>query len=226
MAIPEPEIVLPMESGDRLSQPEFHRRYAAMSEQYRAELVEGVVYVASPVSGVFHARPHADVVGWLATYRAATRGVELLDNATVILDGRNEVQPDAAMRFDEGGDNRSRWGEDGFLHGPPHFVVEVAASSASYDAHFKRHVYMRGGVQEYLLWRTRDAALDWWTLRDDRYVALEPDEDGMLHSRVMPGLVLDTAALLAGDLARVLAVQQAALGTGVHAAFVDRLGRD
>lgn len=125
-------------------------------------------------------------------------------NATVILDADNEVQPDVILCLAEGG---STWLDgEGYLHGPPELVAEVAASSASYDLHVKKHVYRRTGVQEYLVWRVLDGAVDWFVLEDDEYVALPLDEHGVLASRRFPGLRLDVQALLAGDLRRLLGV--------------------
>ena len=40
---------LPLENGDRLTRAEFERRYAAMPRLKKAELIEGIVYVPSPV---------------------------------------------------------------------------------------------------------------------------------------------------------------------------------
>jgi len=102
-------------------------------------------------------------------------------------------------------------------------VVEVTASSASYDLHGKRHVYRRNGVREYVVWRTLDGEIDWFVLEGSEYRRMAPDASGFLKSRVFPGLWLDPAALLRNDLARVLAV----LGEGVrspeHADFTRRL---
>jgi Uma2 family endonuclease len=120
-----------LESGDRLTREEFHRRYCERPDIKKAELVEGVVYVASPLRFDVHAEPHAGVVTWLGTYTARTSGVRLGDNATVYLDAENEVQPDAILWRDEPGGPRLT--EDGYLDGPPQLVVEVAASRASYD---------------------------------------------------------------------------------------------
>jgi len=39
----------PLENGDRLTQVEFERRYHAMPHVKKAELIEGVVYMASPI---------------------------------------------------------------------------------------------------------------------------------------------------------------------------------
>jgi len=65
----------PLCSGDHLSRDEFERRYAAMPESTRAELIEGIVYVASPAR-TEHGIPHAMVATWLGNYVAATPGVQ------------------------------------------------------------------------------------------------------------------------------------------------------
>lgn len=52
----------PLESGDRLTRQEFERRYTAVSDIRKAELIEGVVYVASPVRANRHGRPHGAIM--------------------------------------------------------------------------------------------------------------------------------------------------------------------
>jgi Uma2 family endonuclease len=133
-----PLTILPLENGDRLNRAEFERRYTAMPEVKKAELIEGMVYMASPLRFRSHGKPHAHIMGWLATYEAATPGVELGDNATVRLDADNEPQPDALLRIDVGG--RSQISDDDYVEGAPELIVEVAASSASYDLHEKLKV--------------------------------------------------------------------------------------
>src|SRR3954464_1480169 len=88
----------PLENGDRLTRAEFERRYAAMPQVKKAELIEGVVYMPSPVRVRRHAEPHAELIGWLYYYKAATPGVAIADNATVRLDLDNEPQPDVFLR--------------------------------------------------------------------------------------------------------------------------------
>ena len=122
----------PLESGDRLSRSEFERRYSDMPHVKKAELIEGVVYVSSPVR-IIHSQPHANIITWLGVYSAATPGIRCYDNPTVRLDRDNEPQPDAVLRLETGG--TSHISADGYLEGPPELVVEVAASSASYDLH-------------------------------------------------------------------------------------------
>lgn len=122
--------------------------------------------------------------------------------ATVILDLDNEPQPDLCLWQVDG---NVRINEDGYIEGPPKLIVEVAASSASYDLHAKKNAYRRNGVREYLVWRVYDEEIDWWELVDGEYQPLPHSEDGLIESRVFPGLRLDVPAMLAGDLARVLA---------------------
>jgi Uma2 family endonuclease len=184
----------------------------------KAELIEGVVYVPSPVSYEGHGRQHSDLNCWLATYRASTPGVVAADNATVRLDLDNEPQPDVMLRIPHGG--QSRVGADGFIEGAPELVAEVASSSVAYDLHQKLDVYRRHGVREYIVWRTQDNAIDWFILRGGRYDRLQPDADGIYKSECFPGLWLDPTALLGDNLATVLKV----LGEGTlsqeHEQFV------
>ncbi|URR34564.1 Uma2 family endonuclease [Thermosynechococcus sp. HN-54] len=207
----------PLENGDRLTRAEFERRYAAMPHLKKAELIEGIVYVASPVR-VSHSQAHAEIMTWLGCYRAATSGVLVYDNPTVRLDGDNEPQPDAVLRLENGGN--SRISEDGYIEGAPELVVEIAASSAAYDLHDKLRVYRRNGVQEYLVWCTYDRQIYWFSLEAGEYQPLTADAEGMIRSRQFPGLWLDPEALLAHDLGTVLRVLQAGIATPEHQAFV------
>lgn len=214
--------VPPLENGDRLTRSEFERRYAAMSQVKKAELIEGKVYVASPVRIVNHGRPHSHIMGWLFAYCAATPGVDIADNATVRLDADNEPQPDALLRIEPEFGGTSRISTDGYVEGAPELIVEVAASSASYDLDEKLRAYRRNGVQEYLVWQVDDDRLDWFSLQSGRYVNLETDIDRISRSRIFPGLWLDVRALLNGDLARILAVIQTGILIAEHQQFVDR----
>jgi Uma2 family endonuclease len=214
-----------LESGDRLTRHEFERRYHAMPRLKKAELIEGIVYVPSPLRYRKHGRPHSLIMGWLAIYDAATPGVELADNTTVRLDLDNEPQPDALLRIEEALGGQSRINEDDYVEGAPELVVEIASSSASYDLHDKLKAYRRNGVQEYIVWQFAERKLDWFSLQADDYVALLPDGSGVIHSHIFPGLDLPVAALLAGDLAKVLAEVQKGIATEAHQSFVDSLAQ-
>lgn len=210
--------VPPLENGDRLTRAEFERRYAWMPGVNKAELIEGVVYMPSPVSLVRHAEPHARIVTWLGTFVAVTPDVRFGDNATVRLDLENEPQPDAVLFWDMARGGQTRISDDGYLEGPPELAAEVAASSVSIDLHAKLRVYRRNAVQEYLVWRVQDRAIDWFELREGDYRPLAADAAGILRSVRFPGLWLDTAALLRGDLATVLQTLQRGLQTRHDAA--------
>jgi Uma2 family endonuclease len=214
----------PLSAGDRLSQAEFERRYQAHPEIKKAELIEGVVYMPSPVRFAQHGQPHFGIITWLGTYCAATPGILVGgDNVTVRLDFENEVQPDVLLRLEPQYGGRSRVTKDDYLEGPPELIVEIAASSVAYDLHDKRRVYARSGVQEYLAVQMYEQRVDWFVLREGVYGVLKPDTRGVLRSQVFPGLWLQPAALWTGDLAGMLAVLQEGLASPEHAAFLARL---
>ena len=214
----------PLESGDRLTREEFERRYEAMPDVKRAELINGVVYMGSPVRFRAHGKPHVLLLTWLGMYSALTPGVLCADNATVRLAVDSEPQPDALLRLEPEAGGNSRISADDYVEGAPELVAEIAASSASYDLHDKMEVYRRSGVQEYIVWRVYEDQLDWFALHDGEYSHLVPDESGVIASRVFPGLWLAQSALLEGDAAQVVAELQKGLGTAEHATFVARLG--
>lgn len=215
--------LFPLENGDRLTREEFERRFGAMPHIKKAELIEGVVYVASPVRMKRHANPHGKIITWLGVYAAATPGVMLGDNPTVRLDLDNEPQPDALLRIEEACGGQSQIDEDDYVKGAPEFVVEIASSSASYDLHDKKQAYRRNGVREYLVWQVAEGKVSWFILRDGRYAILEPDEAGVIRSCIFPGLNLQVPSLLSDDLAGVLAEVQKGIGTQGHQAFVELL---
>ncbi len=149
-AIPDGHIP-PLENGDRLSRPEFERRYNAMPNLKKAELIEGIVYMPSPVRFSQHGRPHSHLMGWLVLYEAGTPGVQAGDNSTVRLDVDNEPQPDASLLIDPERGGQTRLSKDGYIEGAPELVAEVASSRASYDLHDKQNIYRRNGVREYVV---------------------------------------------------------------------------
>jgi len=211
-------------NGDRLTRAEFERRYQAMPDLKKAELIEGVVYLGSPVRARQQGQPHSLAIAWLVGYAAATPWVTVFDNTTVRLDADNEPQPDALLRLDESAGGRSRVSDDDYLEGAPELIVEIAASSASYDLHDKFQVYRRNGVQEYLVWLVRDGEFRWYVLEEGRHGLPVADEAGWLKSRVFPGLWLDVAALLAGKMQRGLQCLQEGLQSAEHQEFIQNLG--
>jgi Uma2 family endonuclease len=215
---------LPLEAGDRLTRNEFERRYFAMPEVKKAELIEGEVYMGSPVDVSYHAMPHADLQGWLFNYRIVTPGAGLADNGSFRFDKKNELQPDMALFIQPEFGGRISLGKRSIMDGAPELVAEISGSSASIDRNRKLKVYRRNGVQEYIVWRTYDAALDWFTLQNGEYVPLQADKsDGLLKSAAFPGLWLDSVSLLRRDMPAVLAALNRGTASPEHAAFVQKL---
>ena len=221
--MPQAPSIPPLVNGDRLSRPEFERRFDAMPGLKKAELIDGVVSMGSPVRLRKHGRPHYDLIGWLFSYQAGTPGVIGADNASVRFGPDDMPQPDILLMIDPSKGGRAAISDDDYVEGAPELVVEVAASSVSHDLHAKRDVYRRHGVPEYLIWRVLDGAIDWSVLRDDRYEPIAPDDRGRLRSTTFPGLWLDVGALLRGDLPAVLEALREGLASPEHAAFADRL---
>lgn len=217
-----PEIP-PLEPGDRLTRDEFERRYAAMPHLKKAELIEGVVYMPSPVRVYRHGQPHFDLISWLGAYRAATIGVSGGDNTTARLDMDNEPQPDAMLLIEPARGGQVKITDDDYVEGAPELVAEIASSSVSFDLHTKFNVYRRCGVKEYIVRRVLDRAIDWFVLSHGAYERLAADSDGVLRSNTFPGLWLDAEALLAGDLARVLSVVQSGITSPQHGQTVKKL---
>lgn len=213
----------PLQAGDILSRAEFEHRYHAHPEIKKAELIEGTVYMPSPVRLTQHAQPHATIMGWLTVYRAATKGLLLGDNGTVRLDFENEVQPDAFLYLPEKTGGQARVSADDYLEGPPELIVEIAASSASYDMHQKKRVYARNGVKEYLVFQVYEQKVDWFVLREGVYQSLSPDAQGIWRSELFPGLWLDAAAFWNDDLPQLLQTLQQGLATPEHHTFAAQL---
>lgn len=213
-----PELV----DGDRLTAAEFERRYLASPQIRKAELIDGVVYVASPVSDD-HGPAHGDLVGWLQLYRFWTPFLICSIEGTIRLDDRNQPQPDVHLRIAPGHGGLAARTDDFYVEGSPELVAEVSVSSKSIDLNQKLDVYRRAGIPEYIVWRVLDCAIDWFILREGRYDRLPIGPDGLYRSEVFPGLWLDPEALIRGDLTAVFQAVQRGLATPEHADFVANL---
>lgn len=189
-----------LENGARMGRQEFHRLYEEC-ELRKVELIEGIVYMPSPEKVEEHSRQQGILFLWLGAYQEFHEGeVEAVPGGSVYLDDENEPIPDGMLyrlrpdRF-----------IDGYIDGAPELIIEIANSSVSRDLHQKKEAYRRNGVGEYIVWRVRNGAIDWFELRDGQYVQRTPDGAGIIESHQFPGLRLDVPAALAGNLKQVLA---------------------
>ena len=217
-----PSVVPPLRHGDRLTRPEFERRFDATPGLKNAELIEGIVYMPPPVSHSEHSEPHTDLIGWLVLYKSATPGVSTGDNGSLRLDLKNMPQPDAYLLIKPECGGQALI-EDGYVTGGPELIGEIAASSVEIDLGVKFNVYQRTGVREYIVWRTRDRQLDYFILRNGQFERFSPDAEGTFRSETFPGLWLHAPSLLAGNLAEVLRRLQDGLKSPQHAAFAEKL---
>lgn len=216
--------VPPLRNGDRLTRSEFERRYAASPNVRKAELIEGVVFMPSPVRYQSHSNPHWILATWLGYYASKTPGLSGGDNGTVRLDIDNEPQPDLFLLLPPHAGGLAKIDDDDYVSGPPALICEIASSSVSIDLHHKKNAYRRNGVPEYLVWRVEEGALDWFNLINGDYVAQAAETpDGVLKSRQFPGLWLDVPALLRGDLPALFASVDRGVATTDHAEFLKRL---
>lgn len=218
MAIGIEQRVPPLTAGDQLTREEFLRRWEADPRIKRAELIEGTVYMPSPVS-VDHGKMERWISAWLLIYQAATPGTDGENNTTSFM-LEETPQPDLNLRLlpDYGGGSWVE--EDGYLHGVPELLAEVCVTTASYDLNQKYRLYQSAGVPEYLAVVTFEQEIHWHVLIDGRYEPLPPDADGLWRSRVFPGLWLDGQALLSGNVRQVLARLQEGLRSPEHERFV------
>lgn len=191
---------MPFENGDVLGREEFHRLYSECENLERVELIEGVVFLPSPTRTQGHAKEQMLMIVWLDHYASRRENLEVIPPSSVLLDDRNEPEPDAMLIRED----RAVY-EDGYLASVPELIVEIAASSVSRDLHQKKDAYERNGVREYIVWRTLDKAIDWFRLADGKYQQVRPGKDGIIESAEFPGLRLDVPAMLSHNRKKVLA---------------------
>ncbi len=193
-----------LENGDRLTASEFLRRYETAKSLKKAQLIEGIVNMPSPVRADAHAAPDNLVQFWLGYYAMRHPGLAVYTNATLLIDSDNAPQPDAILCSAPRPEGRVWLNDRGYLSGSPELVCEIAASSVSIDLHDKFRVYRRAGINEYLVWLTEEERVCWFHLEDQEYVE-KTREGGRLSSAVFLGLVLDLDALLKMDRAKLIA---------------------
>lgn len=210
-----------LESGDHLDQPAFHRLYEATPEDFRAELIEGVV-ILPPRLTAHHGHILATVNGLFCHYRLATAGVRSLARVTVLLPPDSEPEPDCSLIIEHecGGQTRV---EDRYLVGPPELVIVVATSGVSCDVHSKYRMYEKVGVREYVVAVLKERDVRWFASRKGRFVPLAVDDDGIFRSRTFPGLWLDAAALWEDDTVKLFDALNRGRASFGHAEFVAHL---
>ncbi len=209
-----------LRAGQRLTVPEFLRRWEAMPEVKFAELIDGVVYMPSPQTSD-HGRAEIRIDTWLGMYIASTSGCDAGSQSTWLM-LQSAPQPDSYLWIlpEYGGQSTTQ----GKYHvGAPELATEICLSSAAYDLGVKKPLYENAGVREYVAILISEKEIRWHRLVNGMYELCEPTSKGVYRSRVFPGLWLDGPALWNYDLARLLQTLGRGLQSAEHAAFVKKL---
>ena len=218
MSTAVPVMLPPLRDGDRLTREEFLHRWEAMPDLKHAELIGGIVYMASPTLST-HDRFHSLMHAWLYDYARATPGCAAGLEGTWLMAADAAPQPDTTLRILPEYGGQSRVVND-YLTGAPELAVEISHSSSSRDLGVKADLYRRGGVREYLVLLTQGPEVIWREAVGQRYRKLTPASSGVLRSRVFPGLWLDADALRQWDESRVFATLSEGLASAEHSEFV------
>jgi len=207
-------------TGERLTLAEFLHAWDAQTDIRRAELIEGVVHMPSPVTREY-GRFHATVISWLWHYAQATPGCECGDNTTWLM-LESAPQPDAFLRIvpERGGQSRN---EANYNAGAPELIVEVSLTSTEVDFGPKLALYQRVGVQEYVTIELLTRRIVWRVLENASYGELAVGSDAVLRSHRFPGLWLDVEAFWINDGERLMKTLETGLRTDGHSQFAASL---
>lgn len=199
MPMAAPVYIPPLRDGDHLTRDEFMRRWEAMPDLHRAELIDGVVHLPSPVSLTHSDLSHV-VSNWTGAYQIANPAVRANSNGTWHLPGHNVPQPDLALWIAEEHGGRVRVVND-YPVGAPELIIEISKTTSARDRGSKLAMYRESGVSEYVTIHPKQRKIVWRQLVNGRYHELPADEDGWFRSRIFPGLWLDPEAPWKRDLA-------------------------
>ena len=190
------------ESGDRLSREEFLKRWECAPGLKKAELIDGVVYLPSPVS-LPHGSFDTIIQMVLNNYAANTPGCEPFSNTTWLM-LESAPQPDSSLCWVPA-TGKIETTKD-LATGAPELVIEIAVSRRSYDLGPKLALYQKAGVQEFVAVLIEEECIEWRVLESGSYRLMQADTAGIFRSKVFPGLWIDSAALWRRDRGQLLAV--------------------
>jgi Uma2 family endonuclease len=161
----------------------------------RREIINGELIV-NPAPTFDHQRVFLRLSHILDAYADATGAGEVVPAPIDVLLGRHDVvQPD--LLFLLATRPRAR-GNENSIDYPPDLAVEIISpSSRGTDRGKKMALYARSGVPEYWIVDPDRRTLAIYVLHGDDYQVVDPDADGLLTSRVLPGLRVDPAEVFA-----------------------------
>jgi len=157
-------------------------------EDQKADLLEGVIYLASPEN-----TEHNDLVTWLGAILRIYVEERKLGRITVNkvafrLSKYDAPEPDIAFVAAD----REHLIKSGYVDGPPDLAIEVVSpESADRDYDEKRRRYESAGVREYWIIDPLDKITTFLVLEKDAF-GERPMQADVFHSIALPGFFLDT----------------------------------
>lgn len=187
----------------------FDQFYEMVDDGVKADLLDGQIIRDLPA-----APKHGQEASWTCTLiknysDALDLGETFVAPATVRLSQYQGPEPDVFfIRKD-----RLSIVNDKFVKGPPDLCVEVISkSSRQRDRGRKFVLYADHGVQEYWLIDSLRDTLEFYENVEGEWREIKPDDQGRLHSKVLPGFWLKPAWLAAKPLPSVLKILREILG--------------
>ena len=194
------------ENGGLVAFDEF---YEIADEKIRTDLLDGKIIRDSPAIPI-HTLTVTWISGLLSTFtQEFDLGVVFGATATVRLSIYNAPEPDVLFI------SRKRLGIilEKYVDGPPDLCVEVISrSSRKYDRGRKFVLYAEHGVKEYWIIDPFKNTVEWFENRNGKYVQIQPDAQGCLHSKVLTGFWLKPEWLFRDSLPTFSQVMQEILG--------------
>ncbi|HUT93383.1 MAG TPA: Uma2 family endonuclease [Thermoguttaceae bacterium] len=172
--------------------------YAFVSDGQKADLIDGVIYMASPDS-----RRANDLTGflhWLLRGFLERRGIGgkvVFSRFAFRLSEFSAPEPDVAYVRPE---RVGLIGEGGMRGGPDVAVEVVSRESRHRDYDLKRQLYEEAGVSEYWIIDPIQKRVEFLLLEEGRYQLAPLDENRLFRSRALPGFWIDVDWLLADPL--------------------------
>ncbi len=157
----------------------------------RREIIEGVLYVAAAPSR-FHQEVQIRLIVQIGPLVKENRsGSIFAAPVDVRLSDHDLVQPDLIFI------RRDRLGfyQGNTVRGAPDVVMEILSpTNRGYDLIEKAQLYERHRVPEFWIFDPVHATIAQRVLVDGRHMQIVP-EDGLYHSTIIPGLVIDPDVL-------------------------------
>ncbi len=161
--------------------------FEIVSEDDKAELIDGEVVVASP-AGVQHGRVQRFLLTVLNLFVQHHQLGEVFGEQIAMRLGQNVFIPDISFLTNA---HRDRL-EPGYIRGPVDLAIElVSPDDPDRDRVRKRAAYAQAGVREYWLIDLQSRQIIPYRLESQgQYVPIAPDERGTIYSEVAPGFFL------------------------------------